>query len=57
MTIVIILAAAVATYAVFAVLRSVTRIDERENEPLYEAKMHDAVETIDGEAERDPTKI
>ena len=57
MSIVIILVAAVAIYAVFAVLRGTTRIDERENERIYEAKMHAASDAIDEQAERDPTKI
>ena len=57
MNIVIILIVAAAIYGVFAVLRGATRFDERQNEQIYEAKMHAAADAIDEPGDRDPTKV
>ena len=57
MNIVIVLIAAAAIYGVFALLRGATRFDERQNEQIYEARMHAASEAIDEAGDRDPTKV
>jgi hypothetical protein len=48
---------ALSIYGLVAIVRGSTRLDERENTRIYEAKMHASSDAIDKQAEHDTRSI